>query len=113
VAPGATITADIDTEASGQWFFHCHLLYHMMSGMSRVFQYSTLIEITKNEAKPQDIEQKTAYPNRPIVRVDEVRPIDVSLIKHPVAHPAGFWFANFLDVGAAPFNNAQRLTFKG
>ena len=50
VPPGATITADVDTDASGQWFFHCHLLYHMMSGMSRVFQYSTLIEITKRRS---------------------------------------------------------------
>src|SRR3990167_2436176 len=31
VPPGATITADVDTDASGQWIFHCHMLYHMMS----------------------------------------------------------------------------------
>jgi len=53
VPPGATITADVDTDASGQWFFHCHMLYHMTTGMSRVFQYATLIDITKSEAKPQ------------------------------------------------------------
>lgn len=23
----------------GDWFFHCHILYHMMSGMGRVFSY--------------------------------------------------------------------------
>ena len=111
--PGATITADVDTDASGQWFFHCHLLYHMMTGMSRVFQYSTLIEITKGEAEPQNIVKQTSYYNRPIVRVDEVRPIDVSLVKHPMAHPAGLWLATFLDVGADPFNNSQRVTYKG
>ena len=27
------------TEQSGDWFFHCHILYHMMSGMGRVFSY--------------------------------------------------------------------------
>ena len=27
------------TEAGGDWFFHCHILYHMMSGMGRVFSY--------------------------------------------------------------------------
>lgn len=113
VPPGATITADVDTDASGQWFFHCHLLYHMMTGMSRVFQYSTLIEITKNEAKPQNIVEKTAYHNRPIVRIDEVRPIETQLVKHPMAHPAGLWLATFLDVGADPFNNSQRVTYKG
>ncbi|HEV2613429.1 MAG TPA: multicopper oxidase domain-containing protein [Gammaproteobacteria bacterium] len=43
VGPGEKITADIDANASGgQWFFHCHLLYHMMAGMSRVFQYTSM-----------------------------------------------------------------------
>lgn len=111
--PGATIIADVDSDASGQWLFHCHLLYHMMSGMSRVFQYSTLIEITKCQAPPQDIIEMTEYDNRPIVRVDEIVPIDASLVKHPMAHPHGFYFANFLDVGVDPFNNVQRVTFKG
>ncbi len=27
------------TEPGGDWFFHCHILYHMMSGMGRVFRY--------------------------------------------------------------------------
>jgi len=27
------------SEAGGNWFFHCHILYHMMSGMGRVFSY--------------------------------------------------------------------------
>ena len=113
VPPGATITADVETDASGQWFFHCHMLYHMMTGMSRVFQYSTLIKITKGEAKPQDIEKQTDYHNRPIVRVDEIKPIDKTLVKHPMGHPAGIWLASFLDIGADPFDNAQRLTYKG
>ncbi|MEO5569493.1 MAG: multicopper oxidase domain-containing protein [Bacteroidia bacterium] len=26
-------------ESGGDWFFHCHILYHMMSGMGRVFSY--------------------------------------------------------------------------
>lgn len=113
IPPSATVTADVDTDASGQWFFHCHLLYHMMAGMSRVFQYTTLIEITKDEAKPQNIIKQTAYYNRPIVRVDEARPIDVSLVKHPMAHPKHLWLSNFLDVNADPFHNIQEFTFRG
>jgi hypothetical protein len=27
------------SEKGGDWFFHCHILYHMMSGMGRVFRY--------------------------------------------------------------------------
>lgn len=30
-------------EPSGDWFFHCHILYHMMSGMGRVFSYENSI----------------------------------------------------------------------
>lgn len=113
VPPGATMTADIDTDASGQWFFHCHLLYHMISGMARIFQYSTLLELAKGEIKPEYIIQSTPYVNRPIVRVDEVRPLDISLIHHPMAHPKGFWWATFLEVAANPFDNFQTVTYKG
>ena len=113
IPPGSTVTADIDADASGQWFFHCHLLYHMVAGMSRVFQYSTLVEITKNEIKPENIEKNTSFHNRPIVRVDEIRPIDIAEVHHPMAHPMGIWSSTLLDVGADPFNNTQRLTFKG
>lgn len=113
VAPGTTITADIDTDASGQWLFHCHMLYHMMTGMSRTFQYSTLIAITKNEATPQNIAEQTSYHNRPIVRVDEITPIDHHLVQHPMAHSVGLWLATFLDAGADPFNNTQRINYKG
>lgn len=27
------------SEAYGEWYFHCHILYHMMSGMGRIFTY--------------------------------------------------------------------------
>lgn len=113
VAPGATVVVDIDTDASGQWFFHCHHIYHMAAGMARVFQYSTLIEIAKGCAKPQDYTAITSFVNRPIVRVDEQVPIDPSLVDHPIGHHAGFFLSNYLDVGEDPFHNVQELTFKG
>lgn len=113
VPPGATVTTDVDADSSGQAFFHCHLLYHMVAGMSRVFRYSTLIDITRCKARPEDIVKNTAYFNRPIIRVDEMRPIDLSLINHPMAHPMGFWLSTLLDIGADPFHNAERLTYKG
>lgn len=114
VPPGGTITADVDTDASGQWFFHCHMLYHMMTGMNRVFQYTTIVEIAEHKAKPEDIEKNTDYYNRPIIRVDEaMRPINLHLLKHPMAHGGGFWFATLVDVSADPLHNAQQLTYKG
>jgi uncharacterized protein involved in copper resistance len=112
VPPGATITADLDADASGQWLFHCHLLYHMMSGMARVFQYSTLIEITKNEASLENIVEQTPYANRPIVRVDK-NPVDALLVKHHMAHPMSLYLANYLDVGEDPFHSVQKINFKG
>ncbi len=30
-----------DGDEYGDWFFHCHVLYHMMSGMARVVSYET------------------------------------------------------------------------
>ncbi|HLL42693.1 MAG TPA: multicopper oxidase domain-containing protein [Segetibacter sp.] len=28
------------SEAGGDWYFHCHILYHMMAGMGRIFSYT-------------------------------------------------------------------------
>lgn len=35
VAPGTTVYAEIEADAPGRWAFHCHLMYHMASGMFR------------------------------------------------------------------------------
>ncbi len=113
VAPGATIVADVDTDASGQWIFHCHLLYHMVAGMSREIQYSTLLSLSENKIEPENTIEKTEYHNRPIVRVDEVMPIDTKLVEHPMPHEAGLWFATFADIGINPVTEVQKLTMKG
>lgn len=113
VPPGATVVADIDADASGQWIFHCHHLYHMMTGMTRVFQYSTIIEVVKGTAKPQNYVAETPYVNRPIVRKDEVIPIDSSLIAHPMAHMKSLYMASFLDIGNDFARNIQEVNFKG
>lgn len=39
------------SETEGDWFFHCHILYHMMSGMGRIFSYENSVpnpELPKN-----------------------------------------------------------------
>ncbi|MBB3911411.1 copper resistance system multicopper oxidase [Sphingomonas desiccabilis] len=36
VHPGGTVTFDFTADAIGDWAFHCHMLYHMASGMMRV-----------------------------------------------------------------------------
>ncbi|MGN6543196.1 MAG: multicopper oxidase domain-containing protein, partial [Ginsengibacter sp.] len=39
IMPMETDTLVFAATESGDWFFHCHILYHMMAGMSRVFTY--------------------------------------------------------------------------
>jgi len=39
VMPMETDTLEFNANVEGDWFFHCHILYHMMSGMGRVLSY--------------------------------------------------------------------------
>jgi len=39
IMPMETDTLEFAATESGDWFFHCHILYHMMSGMGRIFTY--------------------------------------------------------------------------
>ena len=39
VAPMSTTVIEFKANEFGDWFFHCHLLYHMKSGMARVLHY--------------------------------------------------------------------------
>lgn len=41
IMPMERDTIEFAANAEGDWFFHCHILYHMMSGMGRVFSYTT------------------------------------------------------------------------
>lgn len=39
VPPMSTRTLEFEANEAQDWMFHCHILYHMMSGMARVFRY--------------------------------------------------------------------------
>ena len=39
VAPMSTTVIEFNANEVGDWFFHCHLLYHMKSGMARLVHY--------------------------------------------------------------------------
>lgn len=39
VSPMNTVVFEFDPQEVGDWFFHCHLLYHMDSGMARVVHH--------------------------------------------------------------------------
>lgn len=92
VPPGATVVADFDADAGGgQWFFHCHHLYHMVAGMARVFRYSTFLE---------DYEKSQAQKPCP-----EAEP---EFVKHPIGHKPHPHQASFIDMGYDPYHNVQK-----
>jgi hypothetical protein len=39
IMPMETDTIEFAANKEGNWFFHCHILFHMMTGMGRVFTY--------------------------------------------------------------------------
>jgi len=41
VPPMQEVTIEFYGNEYGDWFFHCHILYHMMGGMARVMSYDT------------------------------------------------------------------------
>ncbi len=41
IAPMQKVTIEFYGNEYGDWFFHCHILYHLMGGMARVISYDT------------------------------------------------------------------------
>jgi len=41
VPPMKKVVIEFDANESGDWFFHCHVLYHLVGGMARVYSYGT------------------------------------------------------------------------
>ena len=55
IMPMETNVIEFEANADGDWFFHCHILYHMMAGMNRVFSYQD------QSPNPLLIDKKWAY----------------------------------------------------
>jgi len=55
IMPMETDTLEFEADQYGDWFFHCHILYHMMAGMGRVFEY---VDSPEN---PQIPDKENAY----------------------------------------------------
>jgi len=54
IKPMETVTIEFEANEEKDWFFHCHILYHMMSGMARIVSY---------EGSDQNEYAKTKYKN--------------------------------------------------
>ena len=46
-------------DEAGDWFFHCHILYHMMGGMARVVSYDTPLDPRMDEFPASKIIEET------------------------------------------------------
>jgi CopA family copper-resistance protein len=55
IMPMETNIIEFEANLEGDWFFHCHILYHMMAGMNRVFSYEN------QEPNPLLPDKKWAY----------------------------------------------------
>jgi FtsP/CotA-like multicopper oxidase with cupredoxin domain len=54
VAPMATTVIEFKANAEKDWFFHCHLLYHLVGGMARVVHYEgTEVDAATAAVRPE------------------------------------------------------------
>ncbi|MES2659712.1 MAG: multicopper oxidase domain-containing protein [Verrucomicrobiota bacterium] len=51
VPPMTKRTVEFEANEEHDWMFHCHILYHMMSGMARVFRYEDEVGTSMPQAK--------------------------------------------------------------
>jgi CopA family copper-resistance protein len=55
IMPMETDTIEFAANQEGNWFFHCHILFHMMAGMGRVFTYEN------SPVNPELTDPRAAY----------------------------------------------------
>ncbi|MCB9352361.1 MAG: multicopper oxidase domain-containing protein [Lewinellaceae bacterium] len=58
VPPMGTVTLEFSANEDKDWFFHCHILYHMMTGMARVVSYEGSTVAPELAAARKDIKEK-------------------------------------------------------
>lgn len=92
IQPMETVTIEFLANEEKDWFFHCHILYHMATGMARIVSY---------EGSEQNEFAKTGY--------KELKKEDNALYKWADLNVLsnGAWFEGFLS------NNKNQLRFNG
>lgn len=70
IAPGDTYSALLTANEPGEWVFHCHLLYHMATGMM------TSIEVSQPSSASHDMHHGDVQPNS--TQVEEAKPSETS-----------------------------------
>lgn len=92
IKPMETVTIEFEANEEKDWFFHCHILYHMMAGMARIVSYedSEQNEFAKTGYKKLKKEDNVLYPW-----------YDLSV------HSQGAWLSGNIS------NNRMALEFEG
>lgn len=92
IRPMETVTIEFEATEEKDWFFHCHVLYHMMSGMARIVNY---------EGSEQNEFAKTGY--KKLRKEDNAFYLwnDLSV------HSQGAWLSSNIS------NNKNALEFEG
>ncbi len=92
IKPMETVTIEFEANEEKDWFFHCHILYHMMAGMARIVSYegSEQNEFAKTGYKTLKKEDNILYPW-----------FDLSV------HSQGAWLSGNIS------NNKNALEFEG
>ena len=92
IKPMETVTIEFEATEEKDWFFHCHILYHMMAGMARIVSY---------EGSEQNEFAKTGY--KKLKKEDNILfPwYDLSV------HSQGIWLDGNIS------NNKMALEFEG
>src|SRR5699024_1780633 len=55
IMPMETDTLEFKASESGDWFFHCHVLYHMAGGMGRIFEVPEELDTVEFSQTKKDI----------------------------------------------------------
>lgn len=64
IGPMETVTIEFYANEEKDWFFHCHILYHMMAGMARVVSYENSppnTQLAPNDQKKVFKEDRMLY----------------------------------------------------
>jgi FtsP/CotA-like multicopper oxidase with cupredoxin domain len=92
IKPMETVTIEFEANEQQDWFFHCHILYHMMAGMARIVSY---------EGSEQNKFAETGY--KELKKEDNILYpwFDLSV------HSQGAWLSGNIS------NNKMALEFEG
>ena len=92
VDPLSTVTFEFEANEEKDWFFHCHVLYHMMDGMARIIRY-------EDNPGPKDIEE---------ARIDSH---EFNYYKKPFLSTKALFQSNFSRVEGKVFNTKYMLEY--